>query len=386
MKHLSVSFLAVLAFTAASVQAQDEPTVPAVPSGRDVPIAFLADMGTGQVLYARDADRRFVPASVTKVMTTFLAFELLDEGRLKPEQVFAMDRQTFRDWGRKGSSMYLNEGETASVDQLLHGITTVSANDGCAVLAVGATGSVDKWVALMNVKARELGMMDSHFGTPNGWMDEGRTYVSARDLFKLSRALISRHPELYRRYIGKPSYSFNGIIQSNHDPMIGKVLGADGIKTGFTRQAGYNYLGSAERDSRRLVMVVAGTDHPAVRAKAARSFMEWGFTHFATSPLFAPSQQVGRANVQGGALPSVKLVSRQALVASFARDTNPEIKLTIHYSGPLIAPIKAGTEVAELEVNIAGQPTFRTPLIAADAVAEANWWQRLINGLRGIFT
>lgn len=386
MKHLCFSFLAAATLTASVAQAQPAAVIPGVPTAQDVPVAFLADMGTGQVLYARDAERRFVPASVTKVMTIFLTFELLGEGRLKPDQVFTMDRLTFRDWGRKGSSMYLKEGETATVDQLLHGITTVSANDGCAVMAVGATGSVEKWVGMMNAKARELGMTDSHFGTPNGWMDDGRTYVSARDLFKLSRALISRHPELYQRYIGKPYYSFNGIIQNNHDPMIGVVPGADGIKTGFTRQAGYNYLGSAERNGRRLIMVVAGSDRPNVRAQAARSLMEWGFTHFATRTLFPAKQQVARAKVQGGSVNSVKLVSNQALVASFENGTNPQITLTLHYRGPLKAPIKAGAEVADLEVHIAGQQSFRTPLITADSVSEANWWQKLRNGLVGLFT
>lgn len=386
MKHVTRSLLAAcLALSAVPAGAQSEVAVPAVPSAQDVPIAFLADLGSGQILHAREADRRFVPASVTKVMTTFLAFEMLDEGRLKPDQMFTMDRQTFRDWGRKGSSMFLNEGDQATVDQLLHGITTVSANDGCAVMAVGATGSVEKWVALMNAKARELGMTNSHFGTPNGWMDEGRTFVTARDLFILSRALITRHPELYRRYIGKPSYSFNGIVQSNHDPMIGHVLGADGIKTGFTRQAGYNYLGSAERDGRRLLMVIAGTDRPAIRTQAARAFIEWGFTHFATRTLFATGKPVARAAIQGGAARSVPLVASRPLVVSFAQGTQPKISLMVHYTGPLKAPVQAGAEVAELEIRIAGQEPFRTPLVAAQNVAEANWWQRLRNGLAGLF-
>ncbi len=387
MKHLlSRSILAALMLSATSAGAQpEEAVIPAVPAPQDVPVAFLADMGSGQILFARDADRRFVPASVTKVMTAFLAFELLDSGKLKPDQVFTMDKQTFRDWGRKGSSMYLNEGETATVDQLLHGITTVSANDGCAVMGVGAAGSVEKWVAMMNAKAQELGMTDSHFNTPNGWMDEGKTFVSARDLFKLSRALITRHPALYRQYIGKPSYTFNGIVQLNHDPMIGRVPGADGIKTGYTRQAGYNYLGSAERDGRRLVMVLAGTDRPNVRAHAARALMEWGFSHFATRTLFAARQHIATAKVQGGATGSVGLVSPNPLVISYARGTHPKVSLTIRYSGPLKAPIEAGTEVAELEVAIAGQQPFRTHLVAAQSVAEANWWQRLRNGLMGLF-
>lgn len=385
MNKISRLMLTAMLVSAAPVTAADNAIVPAVPSAQDVPIAFLADLGTGQVLHEREADRRFVPASVTKVMTTFVAFELLDGKQLLPNQVFTMNHDTFRDWGRKGSSMYLAENERVTVDQLLHGITTVSANDACVVLAVGAAGSVDKWLAMMNGKARELGMANSHFGTPNGWMDEGRTYVSARDLFKLSRALISRHPELYHRYIGKPSYSHNGIVQNNHDPMIGRVEGADGIKTGFTRQAGYNYLGSAERDGRRLVLVVAGSDRPAVRADAARAYIEWGFTHFATRKLFPAGTKIASAKVQNGSETKVPLVAAHPVVISYERGTTPDIAMKIHYNGPLQAPLKAGAAVAELEITIKGQRPFRTELVAAQAVARANWWQRIRNGVTGIF-
>ena len=385
MKPIARIVLASLAFSAIPAEAQDQAVVPAVPTAQEVPIALLADLGSGQILDARDPDRRFVPASVTKVMTTFLAFELIGEGKLKPGQVFTVSHDAFREWARKGSSMYLADGQRVTVDQLLHGITTVSANDGCVVLAMGAAGSVDKWVALMNAKAREIGMTDSHFGTPNGWMDDGRTYVSARDLFRLSRAMIARHPELYHRYIGHPNFSFNGIEQANHDPMIGKVLGADGIKTGYTRQAGYNYLGSAVRDGRRLVMVLAGTDRPAVRARAARAYMEWGFTHFATRKLFPAGKPIARAEVQDGAVTSVPLVAASPVVLSLEHGTNPDISLTIRYKGPLKAPFRAGAEVAEMEISIAGQPPFRTPLVTGESVTRANWWQRLRNGLTGLF-
>jgi len=385
LKPIARIVLASLAFSAIPAEAQDQAVVPAVPTAQEVPIALLADLGSGQILDARDPDRRFVPASVTKVMTTFLAFELIGEGKLKPGQVFTVSHDAFREWARKGSSMYLADGQRVTVDQLLHGITTVSANDGCVVLAMGAAGSVDKWVALMNAKAREIGMTDSHFGTPNGWMDDGRTYVSARDLFRLSRAMIARHPELYHRYIGHPNFSFNGIEQANHDPMIGKVLGADGIKTGYTRQAGYNYLGSAVRDGRRLVMVLAGTDRPAVRARAARAYMEWGFTHFATRKLFPAGKPIARAEVQDGAVTSVPLVAASPVVLSLEHGTNPDISLTIRYKGPLKAPFRAGAEVAEMEISIAGQPPFRTPLVTGESVTRANWWQRLRNGLTGLF-
>ncbi len=167
--------------------------------------------------------------------------------------------------------------------------------------------------------------------------------------------------------------------------MIGKVLGADGIKTGYTRQAGYNYLGSAMRDGRRLVMVLAGTDRPAVRARAARAYMEWGFTHFATRKLFPAGKPIARAEVQDGAVTSVPLVAASPVVLSLEHGTNPDISLTIRYKGPLKAPFRAGAEVAEMEISIAGQPPFRTPLVTGESVTRANWWQRLRNGLTGLF-
>ncbi|MDD3797700.1 MAG: D-alanyl-D-alanine carboxypeptidase [Novosphingobium sp.] len=364
--------------------ARDQAVIPAAPDPQDVPIALLADLNSGQVLHAREADRRFVPASVTKVMTAFLAFELIGEGRLSPDRVLTMDHEIFREWARKGSSMFLGDGARVTVDELLHGITTVSANDACIVLAKGAAGSTDKWVAMMNAKARELGMTDSHFGTPNGWMDDGRTFVSARDLMKLARAMITRHPELYRRYVGHRTFAYGGIQQANHDPMLGRVAGADGIKTGYTRQAGYNYLGTAQRDGRRLVMVLAGTARPNIRARAARAYIEWGFTHFANRRLFPANAVVGTAQVQDGSALSVPLVAPQAVIVSYARGTKPPISLRIHYSGPLKAPIRKGAEVAKLEVTIKGQQPIHVPLAAGEAVAQANWWQRLRNGLAGI--
>ncbi|OCC24529.1 hypothetical protein MB02_03290 [Croceicoccus estronivorus] len=385
MKSIARIVAVALALSSTVAVARNREIVPAVPPASDVPIALLADLNSGQVLHAREANRRFVPASVTKVMTAFLAFELIGEGKLSPRQVFSMDAETFRGWARKGSSMFLGYGAQVSVDDLLHGITTVSANDACVVLAKGAAGSTEKWVAMMNAKARELGMTDSHFGTPNGWMDDGHTFVSARDLMKLTRAMITRHPELFRRYIGHQTYSYGGIEQRNHDPLLGRFKGADGIKTGYTRQAGYNYLGTAQRDGRRLIMVLAGTPRPNIRARAAQAYMEWGFTHFKNRRLFPSQAIVGEAEVQGGSTLSVPLVAAQPVFVSYTEGTEPPISLAIRYIGPLKAPILQGAEVAKLEVMVKGQKPIQVPLIAGETIARANWWQRLRNGVVGIF-
>lgn len=368
----------------ATVAAPDDPGVP----GADLaPIAILVDLNSGQELMERDSDRRFVPASITKVMTLFVAFELIDEGKLSPTNIYTVRPETFKEWHNKGSRMFLPHDARVSVDELLIGIAAVSANDGSIVLAEGAAGSVDNWLDLMNAKARELGMQSSHFGTPNGWMDEGRTYTTARDLVILARAIVTRHPYKYARYFGRDGFVYNGIAQDNHDPMIGSVEGADGMKTGFTNEAGYGFLGTAVRGGRRLVMVVAASDTHQRRKQAAYQLIEWGFSRFETRPLFAAGSTVGMAEVQNGMESGVPLVAPANINATFpVGGLQRDVKLTIHYEGPLQAPVRQGERIAELEIEVAGLPPSRVPLVTAEAVEKAGVWQRFVNGIRGIFT
>jgi D-alanyl-D-alanine carboxypeptidase (penicillin-binding protein 5/6) len=363
-----------------------EAIIPAIPSPEAAPIAYLYDANSGQVLFAREADRRFMPASMTKVMTVFLAFEWMEQGRLFPQQVFTVRPATFAKWHHVGSTMFLPADARVTVDDLLHGITTVSANDGAVVLAEGAAGSVDDWVAAMNAKAREIGMGDTHYGTPNGWMDEGRTFTSARDLALLAQAMISRHPSKYHHFFGASGFRYNNISQRNHDPISGVVKGADGIKTGFTNQAGFGFLGAAERNGERLIMVVADSPRSRLRDPAARSLMEWGFANFDNVRLFPKDAVVAQARVQNGAAASVSLVGQRPISIAVPRGTRPRISLAVRYEGPLQAPIKAGEQVAELVVNIEGMPQARLPLEAATDVLEANLAERILNGFRGWFT
>ncbi len=349
-----------------------------------VPIALLIDVGSGQTLFAKEPDRRFVPASITKVMTLYVAFELIARHQLDPHARLRMSEGAWKAWAHVGSTMFLDREHDVTVDELLLGIANVSANDGCVVLAEGAAGSVANWVALMNAEARRLGMADSHFGTPNGWMDEGETYVSARDLATLATAMLTRHPDLYHRYIGHETMSWNGITQHNHDPILGKIEGADGIKTGFTNQAGYGFLGSASRGGRRLIMVVAGADKPKDRAKAAAALIDWGFAAFDSRPLFGAGTTVASAGVQGGEARSVPLVTPVAYSAASAKGTREPVRLRIVYEGPLEAPILKGAPVANLEIRVGNQPAHRLPLVAGADVPRAHFFTRLLNGLAGL--
>lgn len=356
---------------------------PAIPSAEDAPIALLLDISTGQTLFARQADRRFMPASITKVMTTFLAFEWMESGRLFPQQVFTIRPDTFRKWHSVGSTMYLPADARVTADELIHGITTVSANDASVVLAEGAAGSVDAWLAAMNAKAREIGMRDSHYGTPNGWMDDGKTFVTARDLAILARAMIARHPGKYRHFIGAQGLEYNGITQRNHDPISGVVPGADGIKTGFTNQAGYGFLGSAQRNGRRLVMVVAASPSGRARNDAARSFMEWGFAAFEDKVLFGAGETVGTAQVQGGGVRNVPLIAKGPVRVALPRGREHAVTLSIAYDGPLVAPLADGKDIARLIVSLDGRTVGSVPLQAQHPVMEATVLQRVFNGIAG---
>ncbi len=376
-----IAALAALPVRAAAPAPQAaQNALPAMPQV-SAPIALLIDVNGGRVLFERQSHRRFVPASLTKIMTSYVAFELIKAGKLKLDQRFTMSHEAFRQWHRVGSTMFLTDGSDTSVAELLEGIVTVSANDGCVVLAEGVAGSVGAFTEMMNAEARKLGMKDTHYNTANGWMDEGETYVSAADLATLSTALITRHPDLYARFYGHERLAFRGIEQPNHNPLYGHIEGADGVKTGFTNEAGYGLVGSASRNGRRLMMVVGGYDNGKVRAKESRDFIEWGFAAFEAHSLFAQGARIGSARVQGGEARSVGLVAPHPLALTLPRGTGAHYALSVRYKGPLRAPIAKGDEVASLIVRVPCEGETRLPLVASDAVPAAGTMARLRNGL-----
>ncbi len=381
-------FALVSAAVAVPARAVPDPGAvqPAVPNAAEAPVALLVDLGSGQVLHARHPDARFMPASVTKVMTLYLAFELIEQSKLDPAQVFEMSPAVARDWRRKGSTMFLDRGERVRVDDLLLGIANVSANDGSAVLAEGQAGSLTAWTAMMNRTALGLGMTGSHFESPNGWPDEGRTFTTANDLVALARAIITRHPDKFGYYIGRAGFDYKGIVQVNHDPMIGRVAGADGIKTGFTNEAGFSYLGTARRDGQRLVLVLAGVENGRLRARLAKAYVEWGFSAFDRRQLFAPGAVVAEARVQDGDSRSLALKAAGPVAINLPRGSNNELAATIRYEGPLRAPIMAGQEVAVLEVTAEGVAPARIPLYAAESIGVAGPLDRIVNAVAGLFS
>jgi D-alanyl-D-alanine carboxypeptidase (penicillin-binding protein 5/6) len=288
--------------------------------------------------------------------------------------------------------MFLSPNEQVSVDNLLKGIVTLSGNDACVVLAEGLSGTEQSFTDRMNEAARRLGLTNSHFGNSNGWPDNGVTYVSARDLATLAAATINHHPELYKRYYSLPSFTWGktlgagaAITQANRDPLLGRVAGADGLKTGHTEEAGYGFTGSAEQNGRRLVMVVAGLTSFNGRIDESVKFMNWGFAAWQAKPIVAAGRRVAAAEVQLGDESEVGLVAPRQLKVALPSGMTPPLTARVVYQGPLKAPIAKGAHVADLVVTSPGLPEQRLPLVAEAAVGEAGFFGRAWAGLTGLF-
>lgn len=355
------------------------------------PVAYMIDLASGRVLYDRDGERRMPPASMAKMMTAHVAFKLISEKKLRLDQTYTVRPETWRKWHSQGSTMFLSANESVSVENLLHGIVALSGNDACVVLAEGIAGSEEAFTDLMNAEARRLGLTNSHFGNSNGWPDEGRTYVTARDLAMLARATIEETPDLYRQFYATPSFSWGrtmggaDISQANRNPLLGKVAGADGLKTGHTEEAGYGFTGSAIQNGRRLIMVVAGLNSYNGRIDESVRFMDWGFKAWALRPIARKGAVLGQARVQGGWSRAVDLVVPRDLAATVPASVNGPIKARIVYEGPIKAPIAKGQQIAQLVVDAGDGTPQSLPLVAGDAVSEGGFFARLWTGFLSLF-
>ena len=353
------------------------------------PIVMLKDLDSGAILFSRGADKRFAPASMAKVMTAYVVLDLLKKGELSRDRQFTMTEAIWQKWNGSngGSTMFLRTGEKVSVDQLLKGLITVSGNDAAALLAVGIDGSEEVFVKRMNRVAADIGMTSSRFGTPSGWPDGGVTKVSAADLITLADRLIREHPDGYTRYFSLPGLQHGKapdgkpIVQPNRNPILGSFAGADGLKTGHTAEAGYCFLGSARRDGRRLVMVVAGMGSEKARRDEAMRLMRWGFDQWEGRELIPAGASLGRIDVGKGRAPAVTAETGMAVRITVPKGYNGGYRAVMRAHAPLAAPLARGAPVAELIVAPDGLPPQKTPLVAAADVAEGGWWARARTGL-----
>lgn len=355
------------------------------------PTAYMKDLSTGTILYSKNADTRIPPASMGKMMTVYVAFNLIKSGEARLDQTVTVRPETWKAWHSQGSTMFLSANEQVTVEDLLHGIVTLSGNDACVVLGEGLAGTEAGFVDLMNRTAQKLGLKGSHFANTNGWPDPGE-YVTARDLATIAEATIRDHPELYKRFYGKENFTWGKtlgagapITQSNRNPILGRVRGADGLKTGHTVEAGYGFTGSAVQDGRRIIMVVAGLNSFNERIAASTDFMNWGFNGWTRVEVLKAGASGGKAKVEGGAEPEVSLVAPRSLAILVPRGMAGERKQRMVLDGPVVAPVAKGQKLGSLVVTVPGRGETRLPLVAATSVAEAGMFQKAMNWLTGLF-
>ena len=337
--------------------------------------AILLDLGSGAVLMEKGADEPVPPASMSKLMTVRLVFEALSSGRLSLDDEFVVSEKA---WKMGGSKMFVKVGDRISVGNLLRGIIVQSGNDACIVIAEGLAGSEEEFARRMTLRAPELGLENSRFANATGWPAEGHE-MSVRDLATLARRHIEDFPDLYRMY-SERSFTWEGITQSNRNPLLTLDLGADGLKTGHTEEAGYGLVGSAEQDGRRLVVVVTGLPNASERAIEAERILRWGFREFESMTLLEPGREVGTAPVWIGAEDRVPLVVNDTIKMTTPFGAASKITADIVIDGPVAAPIAKGDPIGKLRIAAPGVAPVEVPVFAGKAVERGGLTEKLKAG------
>lgn len=321
--------------------------------------ALLIDYDTGAILLEKSADERMPPSSMSKLMTMYVVFDLLKQGRLRLDQELPVSE---RAWRMGGSKMFVQVGTQISVENLARGVIIQSGNDACIVLAEGISGSEQQFAELMNETARRIGLRDSTFRNSTGWPDPEHR-MTARDLAHLAKRIIADFPEYYR-YYNERSFRWNDITQENRNPALARVAGADGLKTGHTEEAGYGLTASAIRGGRRLILVVNGLPSMRARAEESERLLEWGFREFDNVVIFRAADTVEEVPVYLGERPTVPLVAGRDLVLTLPRQWRRNLQVRVRYDAPIPAPISKGQELGRLHVAGQGVPEMELPLIA----------------------
>ncbi|WP_127112638.1 D-alanyl-D-alanine carboxypeptidase family protein [Shimia sediminis] len=339
--------------------------------------AFVMDQGTGTVLLSKNADEPLPPASMSKLMTLYMAFEAVRDGRLSMEETLSVSQHAMN-YG--GSTMFLDTTDKVKVVDLIRGIIVLSGNDACAVIAeaLSPDGTEAGFARLMTRKARQMGMNSSTFANSNGWPAPGHR-MSMRDLAILANALITEFPEFYPMF-AETEFAFDGRAPGNtrnRNPLLTAGIGADGLKTGHTSEAGFGLVGSARQGNRRVIFVVSGLDSAKDRAEVSEQIVNWSFRQFSETQVLEQGQRLGEADVWMGKSGRVPLVAANDLTILLPVLSGDEIPSEIIYHGPVEAPIAKGQELARLIIRPEGLPEIRVPLVAEKDVAAGGFGVRL---------
>ena len=345
---------------------------------------LLMDAATGQVLWQKDGLAPMPPASMSKLMTLELIFQRLKDGRIKLTDTLPVSE---RAWRTQGSKMFVELGARIQIEDLIRGIIIQSGNDACVVVAEGLGGTLEGFVDLMNKRAKEIGLQQSHFVNPDGLPDPPGQMMSALDLAKLSRHLINDYPQYYH-YFSEKSFVWHNITQPNRDLVLGALPGADGLKTGHTDAAGYGITISAVRDNTRFILVLNGLRYPQYdndyfpnikRAEEAGRVMDMAFREFRRFPVTNANQIVGQAAVKEGAQPSVAVTPAQAVAVTMQVESHQGLKTEIRPDPNLAAPVAQGQRVGSMILSAPDFPSMTVPVYATQSVSRANIAVRLWN-------
>ena len=347
----------------------------------DAPTAILIEANSGSVLFEKNADELRAPSSMMKLMTAETVFHAIKQGEVKLTDEYRISENAWRKGGAPsgGSTMFAAIHSKISVDDLLHGAIIHSGNDACIALAEGIAGNERIFVDMMTKRARELGLTQSTFANSNGLPDPGNK-MTVRELAKLARYVVQTYPDLYKLF-GEREFTWNKIRQQNRNPLLTSLEGADGLKTGFTKEGGYGMVGSAVQNGLRLIVVVNGLEDPDDRASEAKKMLEWGFRNFEARTLFAAQQLVGYAKVFGGESRSVKLASPEPIKVMVQKNGADKLIARVIYSGPVRAPIEAGQPVGVVRVWRGTNVAMEAPVFAAEPVGKGSTMRRAIDGV-----
>ncbi|MFK4507575.1 D-alanyl-D-alanine carboxypeptidase [Bradyrhizobium daqingense] len=347
----------------------------------DAPTAILIEASSGSVLFEKNADELRAPSSMMKLMTAEVVFNAVKKGDIKLTDEYRISENAWRRGGAPSgsSTMFAAINSKVSVDDLLHGAIIQSGNDACIALAEAMAGNERIFAAdFMTKRARELGLTRSTFANASGLPDPGNK-MTVRELGMLARHIILDFPEFYKLF-GEKEFTWNKIRQPNRNPLLNSMEGADGLKTGFTKEGGYGMVGSAVQNGTRLIVVVNGLDDPDDRATEAKKMLEWGFRNFETRTLIAAEHAVGYAKVFGGESRSVKLVAKTPVKVMVHRNGSDKLIARVVYSGPVRAPVEAGQRIGVVKVWRSGNIAVETPVYAAEAVGTGSTMRRAIDG------
>lgn len=366
-----VALIGVLALLAVAGAAPNPVSGPKKEDGgfqTGAPYAILIDAETGSVLFEKSADEPTPPSSLAKLMTAEIIFNEIAQGRLTRDTEMIVSEDAWRRGGAPShtSSMFAPIHSRVRVEDLLRGLIIQSANDAAITLAEGVSGNERAFAVLMNKRARELGLANANFATATG-LPEPSQKVAVRDLGKLARHIIRTYPDFYPIY-GEREFTWNKIRQQNRNPLLPLTIGADGMKTGYTRDGGFGLVGSAVQNGLRLIVVVNGLKTAKDRADEAKKLLDWGFSGFERRPLFVAGEVLGDARVFGGTQTSVNLVAPNAVSMLIPRNSRDRISAKIVYTGPVPAPIQQGQTVGTLRVFRGTNVALEVPLQAAESV------------------